>query len=91
MAQIVNVCSILLNQLKWDFCLEMKPQHCLNLLHLTWLDTTNFVLYGLLESIDLMLLKLTRRAMKAIGSSEDCLGTADCIVMHRPDKVYSYG
>ena len=41
------------------------------------------MLYVLLESIDLMLLKLTRRAWKAIGSSEDYLGMADWIVMHR--------
>ena len=67
--------------------MEMKPQHFLILLHLAWLDTTNFVLYVLLESIDLMLLKLTRWAQKAIGSSEDYLGIADWIVMYRLDKV----
>ena len=38
-----------------------------------------------------MLLKLTRRAQKAIGSSEDYLGIADWIVMYKPDKVYSFG
>ena len=36
-------------------------------------DTTNFMLYVLLESIDLMLLKLTRWAMKALGHLEDYL------------------
>ena len=52
--------------------------------------TTNSVMYVVLESIDLMLLKLTRLAYKAIGSSEDYLGMADWIVKYRPDKVYSY-
>ena len=70
--------------------MEMKPQHFLILLNLAWLNTTNFVLYVLLESIDLMLLKLTRWAWKAIGSLEDYLGIADCIVTYRLDKAYSY-
>ena len=39
---------------------------------------------------NLMLLKLTRQAQKAIGSSEDYLGIADWMVLYRPDKVYSY-
>ena len=36
----------------------------------------------LLESIDLMLLKLTRRAQKAIGNLEWYLGIADLIGMY---------
>ena len=48
------------------------------LLHLARLDTTNSVLCVQLESIDLMLLKLTRLA---IESSEDYLGIADWIVI----------
>ena len=62
MAQTVNAWSILPNRLKRDFWLKLKPQHCLILLHLTWLNTTNSVLYVLLESINLMMLKLTRQA-----------------------------
>ena len=48
------------------------------------------VLSVLLENIDLMLLKLTRWAWMALGSSEDHLGIADWIVMYTPFKVYSY-
>ena len=42
-------------------------------LDFTWLDTTNSVLYVLLESINLMLLKLIGWHKKVIGSSEDDL------------------
>ena len=37
-------------------------------------DATNFTLYVLLESIDLMLLTLTRHAYKAIGGLGNYLG-----------------
>ena len=37
-------------------------------------DATNFMLCVLLESIDLMLLTLTRRAYKAIGGLGNYLG-----------------
>ena len=56
----------------------VKPQCCL---HLAWFDTANSMLYVVLESIDLMFLKLTRWAQNAIGSSEDYLGIADWITM----------
>ena len=39
-------------------------------------DTTSFMLCVLLESIDLMLLALTRRAYKAVGGLENYLGIA---------------
>ena len=61
--------------------MEMKPQHCLILLHLAWFNMTNSVLCILLESIDLMFLKLTRWAQEAIGSSDDYSGTAYWIAM----------
>ena len=70
---------------------KRQPQCCLILFHLTQLDTMNSVLYILLESINLTLLKLTRLAEKAMGSSEDYLGIADWIVIYRTDKVYNYG
>ena len=71
--------------------MEMKSQHFLISLHLAWLDTMNFMLCVLLESIDLMWLKFTKQEQKAIGSSENFLVIADCIVTYRLDKVYSYG
>ena len=40
-------------------------------------DTTNFTLCVLLESVDLMLLTLTRRAHKAIGGLGNYLGIAN--------------
>ena len=43
---------------------------------------TNSVVYVLLESIDLMLLKLTRQEKKAIGNLEWYLGIADLIGMY---------
>ena len=46
------------------FQLNIKPQCCLILLHLAWLDTTNSMLYVLLENIDLILPKLTRWARR---------------------------
>ena len=47
------------------------------IVNLAWLDTTNSVMYVLLESIDLMLLKLTRLALGAtehlkLGTSQLC-------------------
>ena len=49
---------------KRAYCLQIKPQCCLIILNLPWLDTTNSMVYVLLESIDLMLLKLTRVGIK---------------------------
>ena len=40
-------------------------------------DATNFTLCVLLESIDLMLLTLTRQAYKAVGGLGNCLGIAN--------------
>ena len=40
-------------------------------------NATNFMVCVLLESIDLMLLTLTRRAYKAIGGLENHLGIAN--------------
>ena len=42
-------------------------------LDFTWLDTMISILYDLLESIDLTLLKCTRSQQKAIGNSEGYL------------------
>ena len=57
-------------------------QCCVIILNVAWLDTTNSIVYVLLESIDLMSLKLTRWAWGAIGHLEWCLGIADLIGMH---------
>ena len=57
---------------------------------LKWLNTINSMVYVLLESIDLMLLKLTRWAQKAIGDLEWYLGIVDLISMYTSDKAYSY-
>ena len=55
---INSKCQLRINQNE-TFQFEMKPQHCLTLLHLVWLDTIS-VLCALLESINQMLLELTR-------------------------------
>ena len=47
-----------LNRSKRGFFLQIKQHWCL-FINLAWLDAMNFVVYVLLESIDLMLLKLT--------------------------------
>ena len=59
MLPIVNVYFIVSIDGKGAFSLQIKLQRCLIILNLAWLNTTNSVVYVLLESIDLMLLKLS--------------------------------
>ena len=63
MAQIMNFSSILSESIEnRAFQHEMKPQRRLILLHLRLLHIATSVLYVLLESIDLKLLKLIKWA-----------------------------
>ena len=79
MGPTVNVYFKLSIDGKGAFHLQMKLQCCLMILNLAWLDTTNSVVYVLLEIINLMLLKPTRWAWGAIGHLQWCLGIADLI------------
>ena len=81
MVQIMNVSSILSESIKMGLSERNEASTLPNLLHLALLHTANLVLYVLLESIDLELLKLARCVYKAIGNSEDYLGMADWIVI----------
>ena len=64
MVSTVNVYFIVSVDGKGAFRLQIiaRAQRCLIILNLAWLITTNSGVYVLLESIDLMLLKLTKWA-----------------------------